>query len=270
MSYILSILEALKPYIVKGIVSAMPFVIDEIKKIIEKKEYNKMAKFLVTVKDKATNKAIEGATVNITIDGSGTIPYTTNADGQAIIGGLVVGASYPVAVSISGYDNFSESVVPVDEDTALSVDIALTATAVAAEIGTVISTASIVVDAVEKAATAASTSTTTTVSEDWDSIKAAAKAALASFQVTVNTDSVSTADLTNATTLVQEKVLQPVEDWLNLMITKRNKVANNWIKALGYDLNMAPAYGFKLYVAKEIASGISTLKSKVAETLSKI
>lgn len=207
MSYVLSILESLKPYIVKGIVSAMPFVIDEVKKIIKKKEYNKMASFLITVKDKATSKAIEGATVNITIDGSGKIPYTTNADGQATISGLTVGTSYPVVASITGYDDFSESVVPVDEATALSVDIALTAT-VAAQ------AAAVVTPIADTAATVTASTTT-----DLATTLSTAKTLLASVKTAIAAD--STENVTTAATLIKTDVLSQLETWRDEYIAKR-------------------------------------------------
>lgn len=246
-----------------------------------------MAKIVITVKN-SDGVVLSGAKVAYELPGIGVPEKTTDASGQVTISDLTAGEGYHVTATMAGYkeasgeiaaleDSTNSIVLTLEPESAAASDTAEQETvqekpadvvSTAVEAASAVVEASGVTEAVNQAVTAAVTNPTTTVSEDWDTIKAAAKTALSSFKTTVSADTVTTADLTAATSLVQEQVLKPVEDWLNLMITKRNKVAGNWLKALGYDLNMAPAYVFKLYVAKEIAAGMATLKAKLDKALS--
>lgn len=170
-----------------------------------------MASILVTVKDSVSGAVISGASVDITIEGVATSPYTTDANGQASISGLTVGQSYPIVVSNTGYGNYSTSAMPIDDSTALSVDVILTATTVAST--------TVMASTDTTAATIVSTA-----SASLADLLVQAKALSASLVSAVESN--STTGVTSAIESLQEKVVSQLETWDTECTAKYNATSD--------------------------------------------
>jgi hypothetical protein len=230
--------------------------------IVESQSLSLFQRIIRWIKNKFIRGNVKMANVTINTNAGATISYSVNgvsvaatADptGQAIIEGLPVG-NYTFTASLTGYTSVSNSVTLVDGNSP-SISLPLTATAVA-------NAEQKVTNAIE----AAGNSTTTTITEDWATIKATAESALSGLSTSVASSDLSSGTvLTNIysqiTTVIQTAITKVNVYKSQLMVSRHSK---DFWECVLIDAKLAGITVFEYFVSKEVNKIKSEIESKIS------
>jgi hypothetical protein len=250
------------PYLIKKADKYVPIFLDDLINKRENGVVNKMATLKITVESDATTpELITGATLSTTINGT-VVTYTTDATGTIEKSGFTSGESYTFTAVATGYATNTVTIVASD-DGIVSGIIKLVAETVAGVTSAVESVVSKVSDAVKTAETS-----TTTVSEDWKTIKATAESAINGLSTSLTTsdltkDGVVESLYSQLTTVINSSITKIDAYKSQLMISRHTK---NFWECVLIDAKLSGIELFEYFVAKEI----SAIKTKITDKLSSL
>ncbi|MBU2701195.1 hypothetical protein Ga0466249_002309 [Sporomusaceae bacterium BoRhaA] len=213
---------------------------------------DKMGNVNITVKN-SEGVALQGVAISYEISGIGTTTTLTDVNGLVSVAGLADGA-YKFVAALVGY-NSGKAELTVTEGATVEGVITLVATAI-----------NTVEQTIASAITAAESNTTTTVSDDWKTIKAAAETALSGLSTSVaNSDLTSSTVLTDIysqiTTVIQTAIGKVDAYKHELMVSRHSK---DFWECVLIDAKLAGITVFEYFVSKEINKIKSEIESKIA------
>ena len=268
------ILTWILPYLIKKADKYIPIFLDDlINMVLNKREEKvesddstkgrdvKMATLKITAETEA-EVLIEGATLSTTINGT-TVDYTTDATGTIEKSGFTNGESYTFTAVKTGYTTNTVIVTASDDGVVSGV---IKMAVVVETVGTT-NPVDQVVNTVATAIETAKTSTTT-VAEDWKTIKATAEAAISGLSTSLTTsdltkDGVVESLYSQLTTVINSSITKVDSYKSQLMVSRHTK---NFWECVLIDAKLAGIELFEYFLAKEI----STIKAKITDKISSL
>ena len=244
------------PYLIKKADKYVPILLDNlIQKILNKREESgtKMATIKILVETDATIPvAIAGANVSVLI-GSVKMDYTTQNDGTVEKSGFTNGVEYTFTATKTGYTPNSCKVI-ASEDGEMTGVIKL------------VSNIDSAVKTVEKAIVSASTNSTTTVSDDWKTIKAAAENAISGLTTSLGSSDLSdstalTAIYSQVSTVINTAITRVDAYKSQLMISRHSK---GFWECVLIDAKLSGITIFEYFVAKEVSAIKAKIEAKIS------